>query len=285
VLLAGGAIHSPQLLELSGIGDAKVLNAAGIVPRHDLPQVGEELQDHLQFRMIYRLQGARTANARAGTGLGRALMLAQWALLRTGPLAGAPAQLGFFVKSDPRKAMPDLQYLIVPYSSDRMGAPPHPFPGITVSFCQLQPDSRGSVHVRDPHLATPPAIRLGYLTAETDRQAFLAGVRLTRRVMAAGPLARYAPEEKSPGAACASDEAILAAVRAGALSIYHPTSSCRMGAKGRAVVDPRLRVHGLSGLRVVDASVMPQVVSANTNAATIMIAEKGAAMILEDRRR
>ncbi|MEZ5668726.1 MAG: GMC family oxidoreductase N-terminal domain-containing protein [Alphaproteobacteria bacterium] len=284
VLLAAGVVHSPQILELSGIGDPAVLAAAGIAVRHALPGVGANLQDHLQARLVYRLNGVRTLNQRAGSRPGRVGLALQYALTRSGPLAGAPAPLGIFARSDPRRGWPDLQYHLVPYSADRIGGTPHPFPGVTLSVCQLRPESRGSIHIRSADPADPPAIRANYLAAEEDRRTMLAAVRHARALMAARALAALAPQEVTPGPAATADDAILAAVRATATTIFHPVGTCRMGTDAGAVVDPQLRVHGLDGLRVVDASVMPTVPSANTNAPTMMIAEKAADMIVTEAR-
>ena len=284
VVLAAGAIGSPQLLEVSGIGQGELLRGQGIELRHELPGVGENLQDHLQVRMVFKVRNTVTLNQRANSLVGRALMGLEYALFRRGPLTMAPSQLGGFAKSDPSRATPNLEYHIQPLSCDRLGDPLHPFPAFTTSVCNLRPESRGSVHIRSADPREAPAIRPNYLSHPADRQVAADAVRLTRKICAAPALARFAPEEFKPGAHLASDEDLARAAGDIASTIFHPVSTCRMGQDDRAVVDPRLRVRGLEGLRVVDASVMPTITSGNTNAPTIMIAEKGAEMIREDRK-
>ena len=284
VILTTGAIGSPQLLQLSGVGPAAVLRKHGIEVRHDLPGVGENLQDHLQIRTIYKVKGIPTLNERASSLAGRIAMGLEYALFRRGPLTMAPSQLGCFAKSDPSRETPDLQYHIQPLSLDRFGEPLHPFPAFTASVCNLRPTSRGSVRIKSPDPRVPPAIRPNYLSTPEDRAAAAAAIRLTRRICAAEPLARYIIEEFRPGSQVQSDADLVKAAGDIGTTIFHPVATCKMGTDPMAVVDPRLRAHGLVGLRIVDASIMPTITSGNTNAPTIMIAEKAADMIREDRR-
>lgn len=282
IILAAGSIGSPQLLELSGIGAAARIAGLNLPVVTDLPGVGENLQDHLQLRLIYRLQNAATLNQLAGSLAGKARMALQYALLRRGPLSMAPSQLGALVKSDPSQATPNLQYHAQPLSLDRFGTPLHPFPAITASVCNLRPLSRGSVHAVSPDCMAHPSIRPNYLDASLDRRVAADAIRLTRRIMQASAFKPHRPDEILPGAEAQSDEELTAAAGRIGTTIYHPVGTARMGDDRLAVVDRRLRVHGVARLRVIDASVMPAITSGNTNAPTLMIAEKGAAMILED---
>ncbi len=284
VILAAGAIGSPQLLEVSGIGQGELLREKGIEVRHEIPGVGANLQDHLQVRMVFKVQNTVTLNQRANSLVGRVGMGLEYFLFRRGPLTMAPSQLGGFAKSDPSRATPNLEYHIQPLSCDRLGGPLHPFPAFTASVCNLRPESRGSVHIKSADPREAPAIRPNYLSDPADRQVAADAVRLTRRICAAPALARFEPEEYKPGTHIHSDEDLARAAGDIASTIFHPVSTCKMGQDDRAVVDPRLRVRGLEGLRVVDASVMPTITSGNTNSPTIMIAEKGADMIREDRK-
>ncbi|WP_307280326.1 GMC family oxidoreductase [Labrys wisconsinensis] len=284
VVLAAGAVGSPQLLELSGIGQGGRLRELGIDPAHDLPGVGENLQDHLQLRLIYRVKHALTLNEVAASWHGKAGIAWQYLSRRRGPMAMAPSQLGAFAKSHPGLETADLEYHVQPLSLDRFGEPLHRFPAITASVCHLRPESRGSVHAVAPGFDAAPAIRPNYLSTSGDRQVAVAAIRLTRRILAAEPLRRHEPEEVKPGAELAADEELAAAAGVIGTTIFHPVGTARMGADPGAVVDTRLRVHGIDGLRVIDASIMPTITSGNTNAPTLMIAEKGAAMLREDRR-
>jgi choline dehydrogenase len=280
VILAAGAINTPKLLELSGIGDPEVLTDHGITVRHALPGVGRNLQDHLQIRTVFRVSGVRTLNQLANSRFGKAGMALEYALRRSGPLSMAPSQLGIFSRSDETVATPDLEYHVQPLSTDKLGDPLHPFPAVTVSVCNLRPESRGTCHVRSRDPADQPAIHLNYLSAERDRAVALKAVRQARRLAGARALARYAPEEMLPGAALASDEDLLATVGDIATTIFHPVGTCRMGDQEDAVVDSSLRVRGLEGLRVVDASIMPTITSGNTASPVVMIAEKASDLIL-----
>jgi len=284
VILATGAIGSPQLLQLSGIGPGELLREIGITPLLDSPGVGENLQDHLQIRMVYRVHGVPTLNQRAASLAGRAAMALEYLLFRTGPLTQPPSQLGAFARSDDSQATPDLEWHVQPLSLDKFGDPLHPFPAITPSVCNLRPASRGFVRAASADPAAHPRIRLNYLSAEADRRVAAAGMRFTRRIMRAPALARYRPEEWRPGAGCESDEELVRAAGDLGTTIFHPVGTCRMGHDPLAVVDERLRVRGVDGLRVIDASIMPTITSGNTNAPTTMIAEKGAEMVLADGR-
>ncbi len=281
VVLAAGAIGSPQILQLSGIGPGELLARHGIRPVHELPGVGENLHDHLQVRIIYKVANTVTLNLRARTLLGKARMALEYLLFRTGPLTMPPSQLGAFARSDPDRPAPNIEWHVQPLSLDKFGDELHAFNAITPSVCNLQPTSRGHVRIKSTDPAAAPAITLNYLSSEEDRRVAVAGVRFTRRIMAAEPLARFEPREWKPGPELTSDEDLMRAAGDLGTTIFHPVGTCRMGADRLAVVDDRLAVHGISSLRVVDASVMPRITSGNTNAPTVMIAEKGAEFILE----
>ena len=286
-ILASGAINSPQLLQLSGVGPAKLLREHSINVVHDAPGIGENLQDHLQLRMAFKVQGVRTLNEWASSWLGKAQMAAQYALFRTGPLTMAPSQLGAFAKSDPTQESANIEYHVQPLSLDKFGDPPHPFPAFTASVCNLRPESRGYVRIAnaDPH--THPLIQPNYLSTEQDRKVAVDAMRLTRKISAAAALAKYRPEEFVPGAAMQSDAEMAKAAGNVGTTIFHPVGTCKMGpaSDANAVVDARLRVHGIARLRVVDASIMPTITSGNTNSPTVMIAEQGSKFIIEDRKR
>ncbi len=283
-VLAAGAIGSPQLLQLSGIGDPAELAKHGIALRHASTDVGANLQDHLQIRCAYKVHGTKTMNERANSLFGKAAMALEYALFRRGPLTMAPSQLGAFAKSGPDKATADLEYHVQPLSLDRFGEPLHPFPAFTASVCNLRPTSRGHVRLKSADPAAAPAIQPNYLSTDDDKRIAAEAIRLTRRIVAAPALQRFRPEEFRPGAQAASESELVAAAGRIGTTIFHPVGTCRMGADANAVVDARLRLNGLAGLRIADASVMPSITSGNTNAPTIMIAEKAAAMILEDAR-
>jgi choline dehydrogenase len=282
VILAAGAIGSPQILQLSGVGPGQLLQQRGIRVVHELAGVGENLHDHLQIRSVYRVQNTVTMNQRANSLLGKALMGLEYFALKTGPLTMPPSQLGAFAKSDSSRASANIEWHVQPLSLDKFGEPLHDFNAITPSVCNLQPTSRGHVRLKAPYPDSYPAITLNYLTTEADRQVALQGLRFTRRIMAADALAKYRPEEWKPGPDLTSDAQLLEAAGELGTTIFHPVGSCKMGSDSMAVVSDRLEVHGVSGLRVIDASVMPQITSGNTNAPTVMIAEKGAAFIVED---
>ncbi|NNG04742.1 MAG: choline dehydrogenase, partial [Inquilinus sp.] len=251
---------------------------------HELSGVGGNLQDHLQVRLVYKVTGAETLNRRANSRIGRALMGAEYFLFRRGPLTMAPSQLGAFARSDPAVETPNLEYHVQPLSTDKLGDALHPFSAFTASVCNLRPESRGAVTIKGADPLAAPAIRPNYLSAAADRRVAGDAIRLTRRICAAPALARFNPEEFRPGPEIDGDEALARAAGDIGTTIFHPVGTCRMGQDDTAVVDARLRVHGVEGLRVVDASIMPTITSGNTNAPTIMIAEKAADMIREDRR-
>jgi choline dehydrogenase len=287
VILAAGSIGSIQLLKLSGVGAGAELQNFGIPVVLDKPGVGENLQDHLQLRLIYKVSGARTLNETYHSLIGRARMGLDYALFRRGPLTMAPSQLGLFTRSDPARERANIQFHVQPLSLDKFGDPLHEFPAFTASVCNLQPTSRGFVRLRSTAPSDKPVIKPNYLATDADRRVAVDSIRVARRIAAQPALARYKPIEYLPGPAVGNDDAALAKA-AGDIgtTIFHPVGTAKMGRANdaMAVVDERLRVIGLERLRVVDASVMPTITSGNTNAPTMMIAEKGAAMIREDRR-
>jgi choline dehydrogenase len=283
VILAAGAIGSPQILQLSGVGPAALLQALGIPVVHDSPGVGGNLQDHLQIRLMYKVSGCTTLNERANSLLGKAAMGLEYLLFRTGPLTMPPSQLGAFARSDPSQPSANIEWHVQPLSLDRFGAPLHPFPAITPSVCNLRPSSRGHVRIKTPHPQDYPAITLNYLSAPEDQAIAISSMRFTRRIMAAPALAKYRPEEFKPGAQAQTDEELMRAAGDLATTIFHPVGTCKMGHDDLAVVDDRLRVRGIDALRVIDASIMPRITSGNTNAPTVMIAEKGAEFVLAQR--
>jgi choline dehydrogenase-like flavoprotein len=285
-ILAAGAIGSPQVLQLSGIGPAGLLGAHGIPVRHELSGVGENLQDHLQLRMAFKVTNARTANELAHSWTGKARMALEYAIFRSGPLSMAPSQLGVFTRSSPEHASPNLEYHVQPLSLERFGEELHEFPAFTASVANLRPTSRGWVRIASADPRAAPAINPHYLSTPEDRKVAAAALRLTRRIARARALERFAPEEFMPGRQHDSDEELARAAGDVGTTIFHPVGTCRMGpASERAsVVDARLRVHGIGGLRVIDASIMPTITSGNTNSPTVMIAERGAEMILADRK-
>ncbi len=284
VILSAGAVNSPKILELSGIGNAEVLGGFGIPVAHELPGVGGNLQDHLQIRTVYKVTGAVTLNQLAGSLFGKGKLGLQYLLTQSGPLSMAPSQLGIFARSDPRLETPDLEYHVQPLSTNKLGEPLHKFPAVTASVCNLRPESRGTVHIRSGDPRQAPAIRPNYLSAENDRQVALRSIKLTRQLMAAKAIAHFKPEEVLPGLQVSSDTDLLGKIGDISTTIFHPVGTAKMGEGPDAVVDGRLRIHGLKGLRVVDASIMPTIVSGNTNSPVIMIAEKASDMIREDRR-
>jgi choline dehydrogenase len=284
VILSAGAVMSPKLLQLSGIGDAAALAELGIAPVHDMPGVGANLQDHLQIRPVFKVSGVRTLNGDYRSLIRRGLMGVEYALFRKGPLTMAPSQLGMFARSSPDYATANLQFHFQPLSLDKWGDGLHPFDAFTASVCNLRPSSRGSIRLASPDPRNPPRIAPHYLSTEEDRRVAVEGLKLARRIAAQPPLARYAPQEYLPGAEIRSDEDLVEAAGRLGTTIFHPVGTAAMGAASnpQAVLDERLRVRGIERLRVVDASAMPRITSGNTNSPTLMIAEKGAAMILED---
>jgi len=286
VVLAAGAVASPKLLMLSGIGDGGKLAKFGISPIADRPGVGANLQDHLQLRPIYKVEGVRTLNMDYANLLKRAWMGVEFALFRKGPLTMAPSQLGVFAKSSPRYETPNVQFHVQPLSLEKFGEGLHPFPAFTASVCNLRPTSRGEIRLESPDPFAPPVIDPNYLSTEEDREVAVESLRLVRRIVGAKALQRFAPEEYKPGAHLTSDGELATAAGDIGTTIFHPVGTARMGKADdrQAVVDERLAVIGVEGLSVVDASVMPVITSGNTNSPTLMIAEKGAEMILADRR-
>ena len=285
-LLTAGAIGSPTILQRSGIGPANLLQKRGVPLVHELPGVGGNLQDHLQLRMIFKVHGITTLNQRANSLWGKAMMGLEYALFRSGPLSMAPSQLGGFFHSSPEVATPDLEFHVQPLSLEKFGDPLHPFPAFTASVCNLRPTSRGVVHIRDRDPTTAPVIAPNYLSTENDRLVAARALRLTRRVVEQPAMAPYRPQEHQPGAQVQSDAELAKAAGDIGTTIFHPTCTCAMGRADdpNAVVDPELRVRGIGRLRVIDASIMPTITSGNTNAPTVMIAERGAELIRAARR-
>jgi len=283
VILAAGAIGSPALMQLSGIGAAALLSDKGIPVVHDLPGVGENLHDHLQVRSVYKVANTVTLNQRVNSHFGKLKMAMEYFLFKTGPLTMPPSQLGAFAKSDPQQASPNMEWHVQPLSLDKFGDPLHTFNAITPSVCNLRPSSRGHVRIKSTDSYDYPAITLNYLATEEDRQVAVAGLRFTRKIMAAKALEPFQPQEWKPGPELTTDFELLQAAGDLGTTIFHPVGTCKMGNDKMAVVNDRLQVHGVNGLRVIDASIMPRITSGNTNAPTIMIAEKGAEFILQDR--
>lgn len=281
VILCGGAIPSPQLLMLSGVGDGAHLSAMGIETRHHLPAVGRNLQDHFQARMIFRANQKVTFNDVAHSLWGQLRTGLEFAFKRSGPLTFAAGTSGLFARVMPQSATPDVQFHFVPFSVASPGKL-HDFPGFTMSMCQLRPESRGTITLASPDPTAQALIHANYLAEKFDRDCITAGLRLTRQLAATPALSRWIESEFAPGVDADSDEALLEFARNTGHTIYHPSGTCRMGEDASSVVDSRLRLRGVAGLRVADASIMPTVVSGNTNAACIMIGEKCAAMIAED---
>ena len=285
VILSAGSIGSVQILQLSGIGPAAHLQGLGLPVVLDLPAVGENLQDHLQLRCAWKVSGTQTLNTLSATLFGKARIAAEYALRRSGPMSMSPSQMGAFARSRPDVATADLEYHVQPLSLNAFGEPLDPFDAITASVCHLRPESRGHVRITSPDPATAPEIAPNYLSTEGDRKVAADAIRLTRRIMAQPAMERYRPEELRPGDDVPDDYNALAqaAGRIGT-TIFHPVGTVRMGTDDAAPLDGRLKVRGMGGLRVVDASVMPRITSGNTNSPTIMIAEKAAEMIREDNR-
>jgi len=281
VVLSGGTIGSPAILERSGIGDGERLNALGIDTVRHLPGVGENLQDHLQIRCAYKVEGADTLNTRVQSLLGKAVIGLEYVFTHSGPMSMAPSQLGIFTKSDVRFANSNLEYHIQPLSLAAWGGNLDPFPAFTASVANVRPDSRGTVHIRSADPAEAPAIHPNFLSTESDRIVAVESVRLTRRIIEQPAMARFSPTEFRPGPSVQGDADIVRAVGEISTPIFHAGGTAAMGSGPQAVVDDELRVHGVEGLRVADASIMPTITSGNTNAPTIMIGEKAAAMIAE----
>jgi choline dehydrogenase len=282
VILSAGALQSPQLLQLSGVGPKDVFLSHGVPCVHELPGVGENLQDHLQLRVMYKCTKPVTTNDDLASLWGKLRIGAQWVFKRSGPLAIGINQGALFTKALPGSRTPDVQFHFATLSADLAGATPHPWPGFTMSVCQLRPESRGTVKIRSADPFEAPSLQPNYLSAALDRRCAVAGVRLARAIAATSAMKPYVAEEYRPGAGARSDEELLEFARNFGATIFHPSGTCKMGNDSMAVVDDRLRVHGIRGLRVVDCSIMPTLVSGNTNAPAVMIAEKASEMILED---
>ena len=282
VILCTGAIGTPQILQLSGIGPAALLQSHGVRVEHELPGVGANLQDHLQIRAVYSVQGVKTLNTTANSLWGKAMIGLEYAIKRSGPMSMAPSQLGAFTRSDAARAHPNLQYHVQPLSLEAFGQPLHAFNAFTASVCNLNPTSRGAVQIRSSRSADAPSIAPQYLSTEADRRIAADSLRLTRRIVAMPALAKYVPKEVKPGVQFQSDAELAQLAGDIGTTIFHPVGTAKMGPASdpMAVVDARLRVHGVQGLRVVDASVMPTITSGNTNSPTLMIAERAAAWIL-----
>ena len=286
VLLAAGAVASPQLLQLSGIGPQNELQSHSIAVRHNLDGVGQNLQDHLQIRTIYQVDNTVTLNERARTPWGMAMMGLEYFLKKTGPLTMPPSQLGAFAKSDPSQPSANIEWHVQPLSLDKFGSPLHRYNAITPSVCNLRPSSRGTVSLKSANPHDAPAIAPNYLSTQEDLDVAVAGLRFTRDIMAAPALAPFNPRELKPGPQITTEDELQRAAGDLGTTIFHPVGTCKMGPAhdNLAVVDDQLRVHGVAGLRVIDASIMPTITSGNTNAPTVMIAERGAEFIRKDYR-
>ncbi len=279
VVLAAGAIGSPQILQLSGIGPVEHLKEHGIEVISEMPGVGENLQDHLQIRTIFRIAGAKTLNDLSNTLIGKVRIAAEYFFNRSGPMSMAPSQLGIFTRSDPSFDTANIEYHVQPLSLERFGEPLHDFPAITVSVCNLRPESRGSVHIASSDFQVPPAIRPNYLSTPGDKRVAADSIRQARKLMATRRMSEFAPHEIKPGANIAEDDDLAKAAGDIATTIFHPVGTAKMGSDSMAVVNDRLQVHGIGGLRIADASIMPNIVSGNTHAPVTMIAEKAADII------
>ncbi|WP_270732038.1 GMC family oxidoreductase [Shimia sp. Alg240-R146] len=280
VVLSAGAVNSPQILQLSGVGPGELLQQHGITVQHEMPGIGANLQDHLQLRCAWKLQGAKTLNTMSASLWGKAKIGMEYLARRTGPMSMSPSQLGAFTKSRPDLATPDLEYHVQPLSLEAFGQPLHDFPAITASVCNLRPESRGNVRIVSANPEDAPEIAPNYLATEGDRAVAVAAIRQARAIMEQGPMAKYAPEEMKPGITAQDEAALARAAGDIGTTIFHPVGTVRMGSDAAAPLDGALRMRGLDGLRVVDASVMPAITSGNTNAPSIMIGEKAAEMML-----
>ena len=284
IILASGAIGSPQIMQASGISSGALSQKIGIQNIIELPGVGENLQDHLQMRLVFKVKNTKTLNLRANSLFGKIGMGLEYFLFKRGPMTMAPSQLGGFAKSDQNKETPNLQYHIQPLSTEKLGDPLHPFEAFTASVCNLRPESRGHVHIKTEDSREPPKIQPDYLSDPADRKVAADAIKLTRKIVSSPAMEKFEPEEFKPGIEFASDDDLAREAGNIGTTIFHPVGTCKMGpsSDNMAVVDERLKVRGVRGLRVVDASVMPTITSGNTNSPTLMIAEKASEMILED---
>jgi choline dehydrogenase len=284
VILASGTIGSPQIMQASGISSGALSQKIGIQNIIELPGVGENLQDHLQMRLVFKVKNTKTLNLRANSLFGKIGMGLEYFLFKRGPMTMAPSQLGGFAKSDQNKETPNLQYHIQPLSTEKLGDPLHPFEAFTASVCNLRPESRGHVHIKTEDSREPPKIQPDYLSDPADRKVAADAIKLTRKIVSSPAMEKFEPEEFKPGIEFASDDDLAREAGNIGTTIFHPVGTCKMGpsSDNMAVVDERLKVRGVRGLRVVDASVMPTITSGNTNSPTLMIAEKASEMILED---
>ncbi|MEI8401820.1 MAG: GMC family oxidoreductase N-terminal domain-containing protein [Alcaligenaceae bacterium] len=280
VVMAAGSIGTPQIMQASGLGATSLLAPLGIQTVRELPGVGQNLQDHLQLRMIYRVEGTRTLNTIVNSLWGKAMIGLEYALTRRGPMSMAPSQLGVFAKSDPQQTRANVEYHVQPLSLERFGEPLHSFPAFTASICNVRPTSRGHVNIVSPDTKQSPEILCNYLSTAEDRRVAADSIRLTRRIVGQSALARFNPQEIKPGLTDDSEESLARAAGEIGTTIFHPVGTCKMGRDAMAVVDANLRVHGVQGLRVADASIMPTITSGNTNSPTLVIAEKAAKMML-----
>ena len=286
IILASGAVGSPQIMQASGISSGVLSQKLGIKNKIDLPGVGENLQDHLQMRLVFKVKNTKTLNLRANSLLGKAAMGLEYFLFKRGPMTMAPSQLGGFAKSDENRETPNLQYHIQPLSTNKLGEPLHSFEAFTASVCNLRPESRGYIRIKHADSRISPEIQPDYLAVPADRKVAADAIKLTRKIVSAPAMKKYVPEEFKPGIEFASDEDLAREAGNIGTTIFHPVGTCKMGpsSDNMAVVDDRLKVYGIEGLRVVDASIMPTITSGNTNSPTLMIAEKASDMILEDAR-
>jgi choline dehydrogenase len=282
VIMSAGAVASPQLLQLSGVGNKDLLSKYNIELKHELNGVGENLQDHLQIRSIYKVCNTVTLNQRVGSIFGKIKMGLEYLLFKTGPLTMPPSQLGAFAKSDDSYESANIEWHVQPLSLEKFGSPLHSFNAITPSVCNLRPSSRGHIRIKSADSQVPPAITTNYLSTDEDKKIAIDGLKFTRKIMVSAAMAPFKPEEWKPGAHIQSEADLAKAAGDLGTTIFHPVGTCKMGHDHMAVVDDCLKVHGINHLRIVDASIMPTITSGNTNAPTIMIAEKGAEFILQD---
>ena len=285
VVMAAGSIGTPQILQLSGVGSSDLLDQHGIITIHELPGVGENLQDHLQIRTVFKVANTRTLNVIANSLLGKAMIGLEYLVNRSGPMSMSPSQLGLFTRSNASQPHPNIEYHVQPLSLDAFGDPLHDFNAFTASVCNLNPTSRGHVRIRTGHWGDAPAIQANYLSTEADRKVAAESVRVTRNIVHQPALAKYTPQEFKPGTQYQTDDELARLAGDIASTIFHPIGTCKMGPESdpTAVVDAQLRVHGIAGLRIADASVMPTITSGNTNSPTLMIAERAAEWMLAEK--